>query len=895
MDEKTPLTFQSENAPPDRVTETPAQEPATASKSVVEYSLLPQHLQLIQKSGIHEEVMRTRGYRSVQSAAELKRLGFSSTQALTPTLLIPLYSPLNHTEPVLHQHRPDDPRMIGDKQTKYETPQGSRMVVDAHPLIHEMLRDPRIPLFITEGVRKADAAISRGMCCIALIGVWNWRGTNEFGGLTALADWDVIAFKGKDTQGKTFSRKMYLTFDSDVVSKKAVHEAMKRFGAFATGKGAEVAYTYLPSKSDGSKNGLDDFLSEGHSMDDVIALSQKELRPFLEMSRADSRVSEVWSPAEQTSSLQNTPTHCMYEATEHGLVYNKETVHGVQSVRLTNFTAEIEAEIIEDDGAETTKTLEIGARLENRTVHVTVPAIEFTTLNWVLSSLGARAIVHAGQGIKDHTRVAIQSVSNHIVSRRIYKHTGWRLLETGEWVYLHAGGAIGSETEERIEVRLTDTLSYYNLPEPPQGRDLHNAVHALLKLAELGPKDVVMPLLAVICRSAICSADFSLHVAGPSGAFKSELAALAQQSFGKDFSSRHLPAAWSSTDNALEAAAFCAKDALFVVDDFVPRGSSSDIERLNAKADRLLRGQGNNAGRQRLRSDSTLRATRYPRGLILSTGEDIPTGQSLRGRMLILEVALGDINADLLLACQKDAADGLYAQALSGFISWLAPQYPNHLQTLRSEIPNIRQYVIQQVQQGQHRRAPDIVANLMAGFRLFLKFTVERGILTQEQGGKWDDSMWSALLASARKQSGHQDASEPAQRFLELLRAVLAAGKVHLTDSEGSRPVPSEGWGWREEQSGMEKVWKPQGERIGWIDGDDIYLIPDPTYKAVCAMGGNIGEGISISASSLWKRVKEKGWLASVDSKRGTNTIRRVFARMQANVLHFHAALFMEG
>jgi hypothetical protein len=281
--------------------------------------------------------------------------------------------------------------------------------------------------------------------------------------------------------------------------------------------------------------------------------------------------------------------------------------------------------------------------------------------------------------------------------------------------------------------------------------------------------------------------------------------------------------------------------------------------------------------------------------LILSTGEDIPTGQSLRGRMLILEVALGDINADLLLACQKDAADGLYAQALSGFISWLAPQYPNHLQTLRSEIPNIRQYVIQQVQQGQHRRAPDIVANLMAGFRLFLKFTVERGILTQEQGGKWDDSMWSALLASARKQSGHQDASEPAQRFLELLRAVLAAGKVHLTDSEGSRPVPSEGWGWREEQSGMEKVWKPQGERIGWIDGDDIYLIPDPTYKAVCAMGGNIGEGISISASSLWKRVKEKGWLASVDSKRGTNTIRRVFARMQANVLHFHAALFMEG
>ncbi len=30
-------------------------------------------------------------------------------------------------------------------------------------------------LFITEGARKADAAVSKSLCCVDLLGVWNWR------------------------------------------------------------------------------------------------------------------------------------------------------------------------------------------------------------------------------------------------------------------------------------------------------------------------------------------------------------------------------------------------------------------------------------------------------------------------------------------------------------------------------------------------------------------------------------------------------------------------------------------------------------------------------------------------------------------------------------------------
>lgn len=75
-----------------------------------------------------------------------------------------------------------------------------------------------MPLLITEGVRKADAAVSVGLCCVALMGTWCWRGTNDAGGKTLLADFESIALNG---------RTVYVVFDSDVILKRSVHAALR--------------------------------------------------------------------------------------------------------------------------------------------------------------------------------------------------------------------------------------------------------------------------------------------------------------------------------------------------------------------------------------------------------------------------------------------------------------------------------------------------------------------------------------------------------------------------------------------------------------------------------------------------------------------------------------------
>src|SRR5262249_32492194 len=119
---------------------------------------------------------------------------------------------------------------------------------------------------------------------------------------------------------------------------------------------------------------------------------------------------------------------------------------------------------------------------------------------------------------------------------------------------------------------------------------------------------------------------------------------------------------WASTPNALERIAFLAKDAVLVVDDFAPRGTVYDIAKLHAAAERLLRGQANHAGRQRMNADASLRPEMYPRGLILATGEDVPSGHSLRARMVVVEIGKGDVDLGRLTQLQAAAEAGTLAQ-----------------------------------------------------------------------------------------------------------------------------------------------------------------------------------------------------------------------------------------
>ena len=89
------------------------------------------------------------------------------------------------------------------------------------------------------------------------------------GGTTALADWESITLK---------ERLVYIVFDSDVMTKTSVSQALARLKAFLEGRHAHVRLIYLPTGPGGAKVGLDDYLAAEHAIDDLLALATTELR-----------------------------------------------------------------------------------------------------------------------------------------------------------------------------------------------------------------------------------------------------------------------------------------------------------------------------------------------------------------------------------------------------------------------------------------------------------------------------------------------------------------------------------------------------------------------------------------------------------------------------------------
>lgn len=204
---------------------------------------------MLAASAVAPEVARERGYVSADSKAQVGRFGFASYQQRAPGLLIPLHRIDGSVWG--YQYRPDLARVTKAGRTvKYETPAGQRNGIDVPPRIGGQLANPAVPLLVTEGSKKADAAVSHGLCCVALPGVWGWRGSGSNGGKHAVADWHDISLNG---------RRIVLAFDSDVTVKRPVRAALGELAAYLASKDADVQYLHLPD-GDG-KCGLDDYLA----------------------------------------------------------------------------------------------------------------------------------------------------------------------------------------------------------------------------------------------------------------------------------------------------------------------------------------------------------------------------------------------------------------------------------------------------------------------------------------------------------------------------------------------------------------------------------------------------------------------------------------------------------
>jgi P4 family phage/plasmid primase-like protien len=248
--------------------------------------LLSQHRdKLFTGSAILPEIAAERGYRSIEDEIELSRppYNFSPNQAeQVPALLIPIWGVTG--SPRSYGFRPDMP-IVGanGKLRKYQMPRGGQVVVDVPPRVYRsgVLDDPRRELWITESPIKADAAVSQGLDCIAIWGVWTWRARTKADGIAVLPDFEKIAMLHRGTQER---RRIYFVFDSDTRTNDKVNYARARLVRWLRYLDASVRIIDLPLDKHGAKQGLDDFFANGGTVEWLRghAIPADDQRQFVE-------------------------------------------------------------------------------------------------------------------------------------------------------------------------------------------------------------------------------------------------------------------------------------------------------------------------------------------------------------------------------------------------------------------------------------------------------------------------------------------------------------------------------------------------------------------------------------------------------------------------------------
>jgi hypothetical protein len=521
-------------------------------------------------------------------------------------------------------------------------------------------------------------------------------------------------------------------------------------------------------------------------------------------------------------------------------------------VTLSNFTGRIVEDVVVDDGSgEIDRLFTVEARMGERRRRFDVSSQGFEGLSWVPKHLGALAS-YEGPRVRHLVAKAfrLESVKS-LKEIHAYGHTGWIELDN-RWVYLHAGGAIVGAGAPPFSGRvvLSGKLARRRFPSLSDPELLKEAVHASFALWDLAADEIAIPLMLSAYRAALGEVDYSLHLAGPTGLGKTTLAHLAVAHFGARLGDKD-QTNFESTANAIEREAFQLKDQLLLLDDYLGTPEHRKVLAF------IARNAANNSGRGRLAGDGTLRGDKLPRALVVTTGEDLPVGESLTARMLVVRVPEGQ-GLDLsrgapINTAQAASREGTYALAMAGFVNWLAPSYGNLKATIEQRS---NQYGHEVRDRVQHNRTPRIYGDLIIALEEWLTYATEIGAIDEERRTALDERARRAVLAAIQAQGEYLGSADPVERYRDLLREALASGHAHLRAPD-EEPGP--------------------GVHLGWPSPEGTFLYPNVALDLAKHRAAAVGEPLTISGQAMNQRLRDRGWLVATnpDKKRGIPVRKR--------------------
>jgi hypothetical protein len=271
---------------------------------------------------------------------------------------------------------------------------------------------------------------------------------------------------------------------------------------------------------------------------------------------------------------------------------------------------------------------------------------------------------------------------------------------------------------------------------------------------------------------------FALWLAGLTGTGKSFAARLAQHFFGVFPDTEAAIQSWTSTVNHIQMTGYYFRDALYLVDDYKPNAVSPGQQ---AGILRILQAYGDNTARGRLGADLSFQDQRPIRGLLVSTGEDVPEhSASTVARSIVIDVPKEGKDLQRGRRCLAECRH--YSGVTADLIRWLLAT--GRTAGFQERVRELQDHYLADIrgQQNDFRIAGNF-ALLAAGFRLFAEYL----------GDVWPD--WQAeaqqfleedLVAIRDHMLGEVKGQQESEIFLSTLRDLIGWGRLRIDGySEG--------------------------------------------------------------------------------------------------------------
>jgi len=541
----------------------------------------------------------------------------------------------------------------------------------------------------------------------------------------------------------------------------------------------------------------------------------------------------------------------------------------ITAYKVANHAPMLTRIIRKEDGFTVSEQIEFRARRNNKwetpvcidkkTMISSQPHLSF--------SPGCRIYLRKGNVARYSEFMQIQCENAEVET--VYNHTGWKVDEEGNRVFLNGNYSINKDgLTKDYAVELDPDFKCFQFY--PVNVDSGTCINAIIDgVRRTMPDWVYVPLISYIFLSPLnemlrnkgkepC---FSLYLIGKTGTFKSTITKLLSCFFGILNYSDTAPITFEGTQNSIGRKLAVGADLPLLLDDRRPTNYGDRVKYENIEK-YISSAIGDRATRSRLNADSTAKVSYRPMSNVIVTAEEafVNIGSSSIARSVSVEIKPDTIIFEELQKLQEHPE--YFNKTMQLYLKWII----NHYDKIRDNSDTLLKQYREKFSEAGHARLATAFSQLMFGYSQMLLFMREYGIFSSEDIESMIQRAESIFLEMCNRQSEKVENEKPTILFADLIKEMLETRRATIVDL-------------RNLQEG-EKPGFIGSKCIGYRDDDYVYLIPQVAYTQVVSFYGESGYTFPSSKNMLWKMLLDEGKIAPEIQKDGS---RRTDRRKRIN------------